>query len=466
MNKSDAKHAAAGRPAHGGNPEAVARSLGMSGAPPIRYDFSVIVNPLGPPPCLQAVLAETARTITRYPQPYAEHATTALANAHDIDPAGVLVGNGSTEIFGWIAQALAPRNPAWIVPTYTGYEEACRAAGRPGHGLTGGTPESDFAVPIDAIRNTDADMLFLGSPNNPTGVTLEPDVVMEAARARSKCRFVIDESFMDFLPHGRERSMLQDGLPPNVIVVKSLTKFFALPGLRLGMACAHPATAEAIRAAALPWSVNAFAQAAALRLYADATYAAATRRTVTEQREIFVKALSELSGCRVFPARANFVLVRLPPDWTANRLQTALLTRGMLIRSCAHIAGLGEPYVRLAVRPPDEAAALLEALRDLIGMPDGLRPPRPRRGGGTTPALAPPTDEPAATSAHTAALMVVGTTSHAGKSVVAAALCRLFARRGVDVAPFKAQNMALTLSSPRKVARWAAPRSFRPTPLD
>jgi cobyric acid synthase CobQ len=166
--------------------------------------------------------------------------------------------------------------------------------------------------------------------------------------------------------------------------------------------------------------VNGLAQAIGARLYADADFIARSRRLVPSWRAAFAADLLTLAGITVYPSEAPYLLCRLPPAWPASRLQSELLRQGILIRSCCNFEGLGENYCRLAIRPRAEQEELLTALQALLR--DGRAPARRRR---------PP------------AIMVVGTTSHSGKSLVAAGLCRLFARRGLRVAPFKAQNMAL-----------------------
>jgi cobyric acid synthase CobQ len=395
--------------------------------PALRLDFSVNINPLGPPPAVAALLASSLDRISRYPQVAAEEAVAALARAHHVPPDRVLVGNGSTELFAWIVHTFKPVQPAWAEPTYAGYAEVCRAAGIQGLSLRPDTP-NDFAACAPARLapwlsgvHPEVDLLFLGSPNNPTGLRLAPGAVLALARDQPHRWVVLDESFMDFAPDADTATLIRDDLPPNLIVVKSLTKFFAIPGLRLGMACGHPGTVRRIGAARLPWSVNALAQAAALELYGDADYIARSRSETIRLRRILADTVS-MFGWHPFPSDANFLLVELPVDQPASRVQRDLLARGVLIRSCAGFPGLGERYCRLAVRPEWEIEELEAHLRSL---------------NDTS------THAPTARRSPTPALMVVGTTSHAGKSLMATALCRYFARQGRRVAPFKAQNMAL-----------------------
>ncbi len=412
---------------HGGDARAAAVALGLESVPEIRLDFSVNVNPLGPPRGLRDAVLRGMDSISRYPDARADEAASYLAEAHGVPTESVVAGNGATEIFGWIVQALRPRSAGWVDPCYAGYAEVCRALG------VAGRPVENMCPPDPT------DMLFVGTPNNPTGTLIDPDELRAAATANPERWFVVDESFMDFVPNASDRTLIRRGvraradLASNVIVVKSLTKFFCIPGLRLGMAYAEEQTMARIKAVRLPWSVNALAQAAARELYADADYVSRTRTLTAELRESFARELAALAGFKVHPSAANFFLVELPPAWTSLSFQKAMLEQGILVRAGHTFAGLSDRFCRLAVRPEEEMQEFLRVLRRVVGAPCAP----------ATPASALRSLRRGKQGRRGRAVMVVGTTSHAGKSVVAAGLCRYFARRGVRVAPFKAQNMAL-----------------------
>ena len=407
---------------HGGNVEAVAETLGLPEPPEDVLDFSVNVNPIGPPPALYGVMRHAESLTGRYPEEYATSACAALAQAHGVKQEQVVVGNGSTEIFGWILQAFKPTKIACVAPCYAGYEEVCEAHGVPmmvAHTLKA-EDEFQLASSFDVPPGTD--MLFVGSPNNPTGRQVSPEVLRELAEGNPNCTVVLDASFEDFCEPSDCMSLGVAALPANVIVVKSLTKFFCIPGLRLGMAVASQAFIERISAVRLPWSVNGISQEMALHLYGNEKYLMKSRKVTGDLRAELEASLRDIDGLTVLPSEANFLPVKLPEGWSASKLQGELLNRGILIRSCAEFEGLGEAYCRLAVRPKAEQVRLVAAMRELL------------LGEKVAVDIA---------ERATRAVMVVGTTSNAGKSVVAAGLCRLLARRGQKVSPFKAQNMAL-----------------------
>ncbi len=408
---------------HGGDWNRIVKELGLADCPPLRIDFSVNLNPLGMPPAIEAYLRAGKVAWDHYPDPYADVAITTLAHTHSLSPDQVLLGNGSTELFALVLRVLKPRKVSWIDPCYCGYQEVCQALGMDGESLLCTDEEKDFAIDLSALTLGQDDLLFLASPNNPTGRILDTLSVLETARRNPRTWFVLDESYLDFLEDGVSDSAMGREMPANLIVIKSFTKFFALPGLRLGMLCAQTPLTTRLRHGLLPWSVNAAAIAVAPLLYADREFLKESRRCMGEWRESLVHKLSGLGDIRVFPSSANFLYLGLPPQWPARMVQRELLQSGLLIRA------YGEPhepdgyFCRVAVRRPEENEELIQGLGKLFG----VRKLALER----------------ASAKATQAIMVLGTMSNSGKSTIAAALCRYVARKGGKVAPFKAQNMSL-----------------------
>ena len=403
---------------HGGNVYALARQAHL---PAERIlDLSANINPLGPPPCLRAVISRHVEDVVHYPDPEATELIAAIAEHYSVPPAGVLVGNGSTEILRCLPQALAPTRAVIPVPSYVDYAETCRLADLPILTVPL-SEERDFAVDFVALERVvrTGDMVFLGQPNNPTGAMFSPNELRILAQRRPDAVFVVDEAFADFVPGYRS---LSQNVPPNVVVLLSLTKFYAIPGLRLGCAAAAPELAQKVRRFVAPWSVNALAQAAGAAVLKDAEYAQRTRDYVAVQREELVAGLDEVPGLNVVPGQANFLLVRIERgDLTAAELGRRLLDQGIAIRVCDNFEGLDHRYFRVAVATADDNRRLLEAMQSAMGVRPARRR-RPRRARS---------------------IMFQGTASNAGKSVLTAALCRILLQDGVRVAPFKAQNMSL-----------------------
>jgi cobyric acid synthase/histidinol-phosphate/aromatic aminotransferase/cobyric acid decarboxylase-like protein len=387
-------------------------------ASPIRFDFSATLNPLGMPPRLPAVLVAALADLDREPPPNAEPAARALALAHGVRREQLLVGSGLADLIGCVLAAIRPVAAGWLEPCVPDYAEACRAAGVAGSALATASEPYLFAVPLERLPETLPAVLFLASPNNPTGATIPPGAVADLCAQHPDTTVVLDESYADFLPDAEARSWISRDMPPNLVVVKGLAAFSAAPGLRLAFACASQPLAARLAAAQMPGSVSALALAAAAELYRDAEHTRFSRAETARLRLQLAATLGALPGWRVFPSEASFVLASLPPAWTAPRLDAELRLRGLCLCPGTAFPGLAERHVRLAVRPADEVQALGAALAALPGLPD-------------VPALSP-------APAPTPSLLLVGATRQAGVSLVATALCRWFAKRGRHVAPFRA----------------------------
>ncbi len=407
---------------HGGDIKSIAEKLGLRECPKINLDFSVNINPLGAPPILRNIILKKRNLIEHYPQINAADAAAALADSHNIAVKRVLAGNGSTELFALVLQAIKPESVGLIAPCYAGYKEVCNALNIPTKWRHTLTSENNFTLTEKDLSKITDKLIFIGSPNNPTGIAIPPEILLKIADNNPACTLVVDESFIDFCSNAKDLTLMRDNIPHNIIVIKSLTKFFAIPGLRLGMLYASEKTTADIAACRLPWSVNAFAQEAAIHLFQDEIYIKKTRQQVEKLRNRMRNRLSSINGITVFKSDTNFILIKLHDNWTASALQKKLISHGILIRNCDNYHGLNSQYCRLAVRPDNESDELIQIMDSILsGKNIVVKNNKP-----STPAI-----------------MVVGTTSDSGKSIVATGLCRLMARRNLRVSPFKAQNMAL-----------------------
>ncbi len=405
---------------HGGNLRELAAASGRPADELL--DFSANINPLGPPAWLRPVISRHVETLVHYPDPSAAPLCEAAAARWGVPAACVIAGNGSTEILYAALRCLGARRAVIPVPSYIDYARAASLAGLAVH-LLSMTEADKFVLDLDAVAGVCArgTVVLLGQPNNPTGQLLDRDELVALVRAHPETWFVVDEAFVDFC--GEAHSLLP-ALPENALVLRSLTKFYAVPGLRLGLGVAAKPLAVRLREQVPPWSVNTLAQAVGVRAFAESAYAEATRAQVPALRETLARALDSLPGVRVYPGAANYLFAQLmdaPLD--APGLSRALLQEhGIAIRVCDNYEGLDERFFRVAVRPEEENARLVDALRAVLA-PDRAPAARSARPRGR--------------------LMLQGVGSNAGKSVLAAAFCRILLQDGFDVAPFKAQNMAL-----------------------
>ncbi|BDG60898.1 threonine-phosphate decarboxylase CobD [Caldinitratiruptor microaerophilus] len=358
-------------PPHGGDVYAAAARWGLD--PDRVLDFSANLNPFGPPPgVVEAVRAALGR-IRLYPEPHSATLAAALAEREGVPAPAVVVGAGATELIR--LAALLARGGVAVAPspTFGEYPRAVEAAGGtwvsvpldPDRGF-----RPDVAALGGAARAARARLFFLCNPNNPTGVLLPAGEVLELAGvlAAQDCLLVVDESFVDLTPDPPAASVLAEApRRPGLVVIRSLTKFYALPGLRLGYAVAAPALAGALRRLQDPWSVGALAQVAGRQALAEEAYAARTRAWVAEEPARLYRELAAIPGLRPLPPAANFILVDgSSTGLAAWELQERLGPLGILIRDCRSF-GLPAGYFRVAVRTREDNARLLAALRRALG---------------------------------------------------------------------------------------------------
>ncbi|HEU4321951.1 MAG TPA: histidinol-phosphate transaminase [Roseiflexaceae bacterium] len=328
--------------------------------PPGVLDFSSNVNPYGPSPLVWEAMRAVA--LDQHPDPRAAPLRRLLAEREGLPPAMVLAGNGSVDLLYQLAVAyLRPDDRVLVVgPTFGEYAAAAAVMGalpvhwraRPEHGL-----ELDLDGLLRAVGVQRPRMLFLCNPNNPTGGYLPRAAVERLLRAAPETLLVLDEAFVGFLPDAwSSRPLLEAG---NLAVLRSLTKDYALTGLRAGYLLGPPALIAAVEKVQPPWSVNALAQAAARVALADEGHLRRSLAALAEARAALVDGLERL-GLAPLPSRLHFSLLEVG-DGAA--WQRALLERGILVRDCA---SFGLPaHIRIASRRPEENARLLEAVREV-----------------------------------------------------------------------------------------------------
>lgn len=347
---------------HGGNLRALAAKAGV--APDQILDFSANINPLGLSPRVAEAIQRAVPSVVHYPDPTASGLREALAAYHGLAPEQVLPANGSTELIYLLARALAPRRALILHPAFSEYEAALELVGTElDHELL--DEEHGFLPDLSSLlpRLAAHDLIILANPNNPAGSLIpKPDLLaLVGAAEAAGAIVVVDEAFIDFV---EEASLKKDLVQfPRLLLLRSLTKCFALPGLRVGYALGSPALLARLARSLGPWSVNALAEAAGIAALADREYQERFRLVIPRWREELRSGLQKFSALRVFPGAANYLLVRLmESDLTAPALKARLLAERIAIRDCSSFRGLGPAFIRLAVRRPEEHQVLLGAL--------------------------------------------------------------------------------------------------------
>ena len=350
---------------HGGNVFAWARRIGIDAKEII--DFSSSINPLGPPPTARRAFLKSFSEISRYPDEEGHELKAALTERHGVKADEVLLGNGSTQLIRLLCRALRPRKALVVVPAFSEYDNALKITGteiQPYFLL----PEHEFRLPIQDFIDRwghDLQMVFLANPNSVTGRIVPRKEMEEIIRIALNRRvfLVVDEAFMDFAEPKSIKDCIQEN--PYLIVLRSLTKYYALPGLRIGYLLAQSRTVKLLGLHQEPWSVNGPAQRVALACLEDTTFGSKTSRWLERERTYLLNAIADLAGLRTFPSQVNFVLVRLEGVKTnALDLRRFLLQRKTLIRACDTFLGLGRNYFRVAVRVRKDNTQLIRGIRD------------------------------------------------------------------------------------------------------
>jgi threonine-phosphate decarboxylase len=360
---------------HGGN---IYRASEKTGIPEQRIiDFSASINPLGLPASAAAAMKKHMSMLPHYPEPFSERLGLHIAKHYRVNSEAVICGNGSTELIYLIPRALKPRKVLVTAPAFSEYERACRISNKlrvMSHELKPGdnfdiNPD-EFISAMSADRNSSRitqhasrpfDMAFLCNPNNPTGRLLKKrDVIKIADAARElECCLVVDEAFIDFCPGASVIKEVRHN--QYLIVLRSLTKFYALSGLRIGFGIFPQRLAELMKKHKEPWSVNSLAQEAGKAALSDTAYQRASLSIMKTEKKFLEDHFKRLSVEWV-PSSTNYYLIRAG---NARKIISVLSGKGILVRDCSNFTGLGETYIRVAVRSRKENELLVKELSAL-----------------------------------------------------------------------------------------------------
>ena len=327
-------------------------------------DFSASINPLGVPDSVAKVIRENIPLLVHYPEPFAESLASYLGKRLDIDSQTILCGNGSTELIYLVARTMTPRRVLIPAPTFSEYERACRMLGETACVRNILLRENSFDIDADAFISSMAgcDMAFLCDPNNPTGRLMNRDAVLAISKAAQQmfCYLVMDEAFIDFMPqHSVVHEVAENS---HLIVLRSLTKYYALSGLRIGYGVFPSSLAARMKDHKEPWTVNSLAQKAGIAALNDRAYQNKTMAFFEEGKKHLETGLESLKIDHV-PSSANYYLMRLD---NAQKIIVSLRKKGILVRDCSNFAGLDGTYIRIAVRSLEENAELLKELAPLL----------------------------------------------------------------------------------------------------
>ncbi len=354
--------------AHGGNIFEISQKLGLK--PDDIIDLSASINPLGPPKGLKEEISKHFKLIAHYPDIHNKELINAISEFHNISPANIAVGNGSTEILYWLPYAMEWQRVALVLPTFSEYSKVLYNKKAIVRKLICSW-DSGFQPTVEQldalIHSSRPDAVFLTHPGSPSGVPLS-EKVMEFIVSNSKDNrfyWVLDEVFIDFSEQLSLKEYVDDSR--KIIIIRSLTKFYSLPGIRLGYILAPAGVIRKLNNFIPPWSVNTLAQIAGKFCLKDASFREKTYSFFNKEIPRVIDKLKAIPNIEVLPSIANYVLIRISKDIPINSYmlcENILTKHKILVRNCANFEGLNEKYVRIAVHNTKTNDIWIQALKE------------------------------------------------------------------------------------------------------
>ncbi len=328
-------------------------------------DFSVNLNPFGTGEAVKEAIVQSASGIAgQYPDSRCRGLRRALSEKLGIPQDFLIFGNGAAELIFLLAQVCRPKRAVLTEPSFAEYRQALEAADCE---IREYVLQEKNGFLLDEkyleMLDEDVDLIFLCSPDNPTGNVISRKLLLEILRRceKKKIRMVLDECFLDFLLEPKLQTLQEElAYSGQLFILRAFTKMYAMPGVRLGYGmCSDRALLEKMERSRQPWSVSGIAQAAGTAALTEDGIAGMTRQFVAKERSWLERELDRI-GVTYFPSQVNYLLLKSPYP-----LFEKLLKRKILIRDCSSYRGLGQGYYRIAVRMRKENECLLQALEEI-----------------------------------------------------------------------------------------------------
>lgn len=346
---------------HGGNIYKLKRDNGIE-----VLDYSSNINPLGVPNSFKKAVIENFETLEKYPDIDYIELRTAIGDYNNCHIDNVVVGNGATEVLFLYMKAVKAKKVLIIAPTFAEYERAARAAGRD---VKFFPLSKDFSLNENMLLEfiTDEDVVVMCNPNNPTGKFQNLEKIKKIADflERKNKKLFIDEAFIEFVDDWKDKTafLLKH---KNIFILRALTKFFALPGVRLGYGLTYDESIlDEIKNIREPWSVNGVAEIAGKTMLLDTLYIHETENWIKKEKLWFYEELCKIDNIEVTPTETNFILVKLLND-NAKSFRKKMIENGVLVRDASNFMFLDESYIRLAIKDRKKNEQVLEALRRVL----------------------------------------------------------------------------------------------------
>ena len=353
---------------HGGNIEELSRRYNIDKSKLL--DFSANINPLGISSKVKESLIEAIKEAKVYPDIKYHNLKSVISEFEDVSLENIALGNGAAESIFNLVRAVKPRKALIPAPTFSEYEEAVLSIG--GEVKYYFLKEdNDFNIKEDILDyiNKDIDIVFICNPNNPTGKLTGKDIIVRILeKAKINNAFVvIDESFLDFIKDYNEYSVKEFlSKYNNLVIIKSLTKIFAIPGIRIGYTLTkNEDLLEEINKVTSPWNINIFAEKATIAALNEKEYISKTVEYIEEEKDYLYSKLKSFEGLKVFKPSVNYIMFKALADID---LKEELLRENIVIRSCSSYIGLDKSYYRIAVRTREENERIINGLNCILSI--------------------------------------------------------------------------------------------------
>ena len=379
---------------HGGNIYKVFREKNLKEI----LDYSSNINPYGIPESLKKRITENLEILERYPDPDYVELREKLAHLNKVDMSDIVLGNGATEIIFLFMKVINPKKILIVSPTFGEYERAVKAVGTSRNSIDLSCSDDnknienkeieieyfelkesdDFNLNIGNLKNElekKYDLLIICNPNNPTGKFLKLAQTEEILKECNKydTKLFIDEAFIEFLADGMKESIINtEENKKNLFVTRAFTKFFAIPGLRLGYGMYFDKELEQkISEKKEPWSVNNIAEMAGLTVLDDTEYIEKTLKWITKEKIYMYEKLNEISGIKVYETEVNFITGKIDEKLFSEGLNVKILRekmleQGILIRDASNFKFLDERFFRLAIKDRESNKRVIEVLKEIF----------------------------------------------------------------------------------------------------
>ncbi|WMM25864.1 histidinol-phosphate transaminase [Tissierella sp. MB52-C2] len=327
-------------------------------------DYSSNINPLGPPKGLEKILIDSFNSLEAYPDIKYRRLKKSISNYLKCNDENIVVGNGAVEL---IDNFIILSNRVFVcTPSFSEYEKRAIVHGKE---VIRVPYKDDFTIDILVIGSKiqKGDLVILGNPNNPTGLRIDKIelIMLYDLIKKTKSYLLLDEAFFEFCPMDYDSiEVFRNTNYENLGIIRAATKFFALPGIRLGYGCTSVDLAEKISNIELPWSINSLAESAGNYIFHNEEYIEKSKEYIKKERDYLFKELSNIEGIRVYPTETNYILIELL-NWKEEYVFKFFLQRGIVIRKCSSFIGLDNNHIRVAVKSRENNIKLMEIFKEL-----------------------------------------------------------------------------------------------------